>query len=77
MKKWTKDGIKRALEIIDAREIFHSASSEVSQAQEDADFLSTYRRTLGFESQEDFREYIKMSRTREIDFLFNRLNKEA
>ena len=73
MKKWTKDGIKRALEIIDAREIFHSASSEVSQAQEDADFLSTYRRTLGFESQEDFRAYVKMNRDEEINFLFNRL----
>ena len=73
--KWTAARIKRALEIIDTRNKFHSTSTEVSQAQKDANFLNTYRKTLEFETQEDFREYVEMSRTREIDFLFNRLNK--
>lgn len=75
--KWTKVRIKRALEIIDTQDKHHvTATTEKSQRISDADFLRTYRKNLEFETQEDFREYVEMSRTREIDFLFNRLNKK-
>ena len=75
--KWTKVRIKRALEIIDTQDKHHvTATTEKSQRISDADFLRTYRKNLEFDTQEDFREYVEMSRTREIDFLFNRLNKK-
>jgi len=75
--KWTKVRIKRALEIIDTQDKHHvTATTEQSQRISDADFLRTYRKNLEFDTQEDFREYVEMSRTREIDFLFNRLNKK-
>ena len=76
-EKWTKIRIKRALEIIDTQDHHHVISTtERSQRINDADFLRTYRKNLEFDTQEDFREYVEMSRTREIDFLFNRLNKK-
>jgi hypothetical protein len=75
--RWTKIRIKRALEIIDTQDKHHvTATTEKSQRISDADFLRTYRKNLEFDTQEDFREYVEMSRTREIDFLFNRLNKK-
>ena len=75
--KLTKVRIKRALEIIDTQDKHHViATTEKSQRISDADFLRTYRKNLEFKTQEDFREYVEMSRTREIDFLFNRLNKK-
>jgi hypothetical protein len=76
-RKWTKIRIKRALEIIDTQDHHHViATTERSPRINDADFLRTYRKNLEFDTQEDFREYVEMSRTREIDFLFNRLNKK-
>ena len=75
--KWTKVRIKRALEIIDTQDKHHvTATTEQSQRMSDVDFLRTYRKNLEFDTQEDFREYVEMSRTREIDFLISRLNKQ-
>ena len=73
---WTKTRIKRALDIIDTQDKCNVvATTEQSQRIDDADFLRTYRKNLEFETQDDFREYVEMSRTKEIDFLYNRLNK--
>ena len=76
-QKWTKARIKRALDVIDTRVKFHSTSTEVSQIQDDASFLSVYRKTdIPVNTIDEFIEYTEMSRTKEIDFLFNALNKK-
>ena len=74
-QKWTKARIKRALEIIDTQDKCNVvATTEKSQRMSDADFLRTYRKNLEFNTQEDFREYVAMSRTQEINFLLNQLS---
>lgn len=73
--KWTAARIKRALDIIDTQDKCNVvATTEKSQRMSDADFLRTYRKNLEFNTQEDFREYVEMSRTQEINFLLNRLS---
>lgn len=73
--KWTSARIKRALDIIDMQNKCNVvATTEKSQRMLDADFLRTYRKNLEFETQDDFREYVEMSRTQEINFLLKRLS---